>query len=311
MAANLRKRSNLQSFLTRTTPVVPAYALPKTCLRELNWLPISQGKVECFTLGNLWDQYSEWSAYGVGVPIILDNCESVVQYYVPYLSAIQIYTSKSHALTRIMLEECERESLSDDSESEKFSRSSDAVSEDSVFDQDGSWSTRELLGQLYMQYIEYGSPYARIPLINKVNELAQNYPGLTSFKSVDISPASWMSVAWYPIYHIPTCRNVKDLSTCFLTYHTISASFQENNALEDMTKDPYPTAVDNTREKKKGNNCISLYPFGLATYKLQGGLWIKPETSDNEVISSLYSAAYSWLKQLGVEHHDFDFFTTH
>ncbi|RRT69298.1 hypothetical protein B296_00037549, partial [Ensete ventricosum] len=111
----------------------------------------------------------------------------------------------------ISLEESERESSSDDSESEKLSRSSDAVSEDSILDQDNSWSTRELswstreiLGQLYLQYIEYGSPYGRIPLMDKVNELAQNYPGLTSFKSVDISPASWMSVAWYGHISIPS-----------------------------------------------------------------------------------------------------------
>lgn len=30
----------------------------------------------------------------------------------------------------------------------------------------------------------------------------------------------------YPIYHIPARRNVKDLSACFLTYHTISSAFQ-------------------------------------------------------------------------------------
>lgn len=30
----------------------------------------------------------------------------------------------------------------------------------------------------------------------------------------------------YPIYHIPMGRTIKDLSTCFLTYHTLSSSFQ-------------------------------------------------------------------------------------
>ncbi|CAL9749195.1 unnamed protein product [Musa acuminata subsp. burmannicoides] len=312
MAVNWKKCSNLQSFLTHTTPMVPAYPLPKTCLRDLNWQLILRGKMEYFSLGDLWDQYREWSVYGVGVPIILDNCQRVVQYYVPYLSAIQIYTNKSLAPHRclIFLEESERESSSDDSESEKLSRSSDAVSEDSILDQDSSWSTREILGQLYLQYIEYGSPYGRIPLMDKVNELAQNYPGLTSFKSVDISPASWMSVAWYPIYQIPNCTHVKDLSACFLTYHTISASFQDNNVPEDMT-DSFHITESNARKQKRWGNCISLFPFGLATYKLQGGLWRNPETSDDEMINSLYSAAYSWLKQLGVDHHDFDFFTTH
>ncbi|KAG6526409.1 uncharacterized protein LOC122047608 [Zingiber officinale] len=306
MEANWRKRSNLQAFLSGTTPRVPISPFPKT---NSYWQPVLQGKVENFNLEDLWDQYREWSAYGLGVPIVLDNGASVVEYYVPYLSAIQIYTSKSHALTRCMLEDSEKESFSDDSESEKLSRLSD-VSDDFLVDQDASWSSRHLLGQLYLQYIEYGSPYARIPLFDKVNELAQNYPGLTLFKSVDISPASWMSVAWYPIYHIPSCRNVKDLSTCFLTYHTISTLFQENNdVLEEVTEDSCSANTGDMMEKTRGS--ISLRPFGLATYKLEGDLWINPETSDNEVMSTLYSAAYSWLKQLVVEHHDFDFFTTH
>ncbi|XP_042450220.1 uncharacterized protein LOC122034930 isoform X3 [Zingiber officinale] len=222
MVGKWRNHSNLRSFLSRTTPAVPVYTLPK----DLYWQPILQSKVEYFNLVDLWDQYSEWSAYGLGVPIILDNCDSVVQYYVPFLSAIQIYSSKSHALMRSTLEDNERESFSDDSESEKLSRSSDAVSDDSLSDQEVSLSTRHLLGQLYLHYIEYGSPYGRIPLVDKVNELAQMYPGLRTLRNVDISPASWMSVAWYPIYHIPSSRNVKDLSACFLTYHIMSASFR-------------------------------------------------------------------------------------
>ena len=45
-----------------------------------------------FILGDLWESFDEWSAYGVGVPITLKDQEVVVQYYVPYLSAIQLYT---------------------------------------------------------------------------------------------------------------------------------------------------------------------------------------------------------------------------
>lgn len=66
-----------------------------------------------------------------------------------------------------MLEESESDSCSDDSESEKLSRSWDAVSDDSVFDQDPSWPTREL-GHLCFQYIEFDAPYGRLPLIDKV-----------------------------------------------------------------------------------------------------------------------------------------------
>ena len=33
-----------------------------------------------------------------------------------------------------------------------------------------------------------------------------------------------MSVAWYPIYRIPTGRSLRDLSACFLTYHALSTA---------------------------------------------------------------------------------------
>lgn len=44
-----------------------------------------------FVLGDLWESFKEWSAYGAGVPLILDDTDSVIQYYVPFLSGIQIY----------------------------------------------------------------------------------------------------------------------------------------------------------------------------------------------------------------------------
>lgn len=44
-----------------------------------------------FVLGDLWESFKEWSAYGAGVPLILNDSDSVVQYYVPYLSGIQLY----------------------------------------------------------------------------------------------------------------------------------------------------------------------------------------------------------------------------
>lgn len=66
-------------------------------IRNLNriWHPWEREKVEYFTLSDLWNCYDEWSAYGAGVPICLDNGETLIQYYVPYLSALQIFTSNS------------------------------------------------------------------------------------------------------------------------------------------------------------------------------------------------------------------------
>lgn len=48
-----------------------------------------------FILNDLWESFKEWSAYGAGVPLVLNGGDSVVQYYVPYLSGIQIYGEAS------------------------------------------------------------------------------------------------------------------------------------------------------------------------------------------------------------------------
>ncbi|OVA10763.1 Protein of unknown function DUF789 [Macleaya cordata] len=310
----LNKHSNLECFLDCVTPTVPSQHLPKSCIRDLNslWNPQNKEIIEYFTLGDLWDSYDEWSAYGTGAPVVLNNGETVVQYYVPYLSAIQLYTSKSLANLSSDHAEFETDSWSDDSEGEKLSRSLsnnsskfwDAMSEDSSFEHEPAWPMRDRLGFLYHQYFEMSAPYWRVPLMEKVTEMARTYPGLMTLRSVDLSPASWMAVAWYPIYHIPTGRNVKDLSACFLTFHTLSSSFQDPIP-EDEEKD---VSSESGVEGKKSKGGIPLPPFGLATYKMQGDVWIQPETEDYERIDTLMSAADSWLKQLRVQHHDFNYF---
>ncbi|XP_022994638.1 uncharacterized protein LOC111490289 isoform X2 [Cucurbita maxima] len=320
--ANRKTSSNLERFLQCVTPSVPWRTLPQSCLHDLNshWQQPDKDTIQYFTLGELWDCYNEWSAYGAGIPIQSNGSETAMQFYVPYLSAIQIYTSKPVAPPRNRrydsdMAECESDSWSDDSWSDNLSRSLsnnssrtwDAVSEDS-FDQDGSWSLREKLGYLSLQYMEMSSPYWRVPLLDKITELTQTYPALNTLRSVDLSPASWMAVSWYPIYHIPSQINDKDFSTCFLTYHTLSSSFQGQDG---YTCSNIATAGQ-TDDKTSGSSSSScLFPFGLATYRMQGDLWLQPETSDYERMVDLYHTADSWLKQLNVHHHDFNFFSLH
>ncbi|XP_058755979.1 uncharacterized protein LOC131629200 [Vicia villosa] len=44
-----------------------------------------------FVLEDLWECFKEWSAYGVNVPLTLSDHEHVIQYFAPYISAIQLY----------------------------------------------------------------------------------------------------------------------------------------------------------------------------------------------------------------------------
>ncbi|KAL9662397.1 hypothetical protein QQ045_027230 [Rhodiola kirilowii] len=264
-------RSNLDSFLQCTAPVIRSRFLPKSEIRNLTqlWHPSGKEKVECFTLADLWNCYDEWSAYGAGVPITLDDSDALVQYYVPYLSAIQIFTTRSAVQslrdeTDSETRDSSSDTSSDESESDKTSRWDGGSSEEGVLEHDGISQLSDKLGYLYFQYFETLTPYKRVPLMDKISGFARRYPGLMSLRNVDLSPASWLAVAWYifflnyyktllsiicdlvildimsvlfltsclfslfryPIYHIPTGRTIKDLSTCFLSYHTLSFSFQ-------------------------------------------------------------------------------------
>ncbi|MFS8031206.1 hypothetical protein Hanom_Chr17g01543091 [Helianthus anomalus] len=163
------RSSNLQCFLDSTTPVVASQFLSKSEIMNLNrlWHPWDREDVEFFTLGDLWSCFDEWSAYGAGVPIKADD-ETIIQYYVPYLSAIQIFTSNS-SLNYIREEtdsetrDSSSDTFSEESESEKVSRW-DGCSSD-----DGETPNDHRLGQLYFQYFDKSTPYGRVPLVDKVN----------------------------------------------------------------------------------------------------------------------------------------------
>ncbi|XLR24950.1 hypothetical protein HN51_071468 [Arachis hypogaea] len=81
--------SNVERFLQCVTPFVPSHTLPQSCLSDLNslWQPHgNKDSIEYFTLKDLWDCYYEWSAYGASAPVMLESGDTVIQYYVPYLS---------------------------------------------------------------------------------------------------------------------------------------------------------------------------------------------------------------------------------
>ncbi|PAN09069.1 hypothetical protein PAHAL_1G456300 [Panicum hallii] len=289
--------SNLEVFLEAATPQLPWRSAPMDCFQGPNnvWQLEKKDVVDYFSLEDLWEHYSESSAYGLGVPVRLGNGKFITQHFVPYLSAIQIYTSKTLlAAVPSMGASDESDSWSDDdSAADKLSRSWDAASDDS---DSGVPATAKQGGHLNFQYSEWDPPYQRIPLADKVAELAQDYPYLTSLKSAQLSPSSWLSVAWYPIYHIPYHGNLKGTCACFLTYHSISSVFQDKIICHSGVS----------------RRSVAVSPFGLATYRMhQEGkqLWTS-ETSSSRLSDHLYGAASSWLKQVGAHHPDFNFFTS-
>lgn len=325
--------SNLDRFLESTTPSVPAQYFSKTTMRGLRTCDIEFQHY--FTLGDLWESFMEWSAYGAGVPLVLDGSDPVVQYYVPYLSGIQLYveSTTSNAKSRQAGEDSDgdyyRDSSSDGSndyefeKGMKFSREQQACHHPAsdVPIQMGRLSLREKHntiqegfssddseasnshGHLIFEFLEHNPPYGREPFADKILDLAREYPELKTLRSCDLLPVSWMSVAWYPIYRIPMGQTLRDLDACFLTYHSLSTPMKDGGSTQAAVE-VYPSEMEGVPK-------ISLPVFGMASYKFKGSIWRQNGTCEHQRVNSLVQAADNRLRLLEVNHPDFQFFVSH
>ncbi|XP_023001742.1 uncharacterized protein LOC111495787 [Cucurbita maxima] len=321
-------KNNLERFLDATRPSVPAQFFSKTSMR--GWWSCGFGFQPYFILNDLWESFKEWSAYGAGVPLVLNGGDSVVQYYVPYLSGIQIYGQpapiRSDSKSRVCSEDSDldssRDTSSDGSTEYEFGNSCNFSKEQWVHHRLACENTLKMRktslsdehsmikervssddprSVLLFQFLELDPPYQRVPLADKIFDLAYQYPGLKTLRSCDIQAASWVSVAWYPIYRIPTGPTLKDLDACFLTYHSLSTPIRGNVHGQTVI---YSNDVDGTPK-------MSLPVFGMASYKLKGSIWAQNGVNEHQMASSLMQAADKWLKHLQVNQPDFQFFASH
>ncbi|XP_006652545.1 uncharacterized protein LOC102716208 [Oryza brachyantha] len=275
--------SNLRSFLHSVTPTLEAYTVAKP--NDYSGKSANLGR--CFYLVDLWNFFYPLSECGVSTPVHLPSGEEINQYFVPYLSAIQLYTVSHFTLHNKMMAgnlfDANNYGCCNAADNWSCQYATAALASWGISD---SPRSKRSEGPCF-EYFECDSPYERMPLADKVYELYHNFPPLSSLNSIELSPASWMSVFWYPIGHVPRTNN-KDLTTCFLTYHSLS------------------TQEDSTPLYSKDR--LTLPPIGLATHKTDGDVWTSADSGDQELATSLVGAADSWLKRLDVQHHDFNYF---
>ncbi|CAN6469958.1 unnamed protein product [Victoria cruziana] len=211
---------NLERFLESTTPSVPAQYLSKTRMR--GWKTCSIDFQPFFTLGDLWESFKEGSAYGAGVPLVLDGNESVVQYYVPYLSALQIYADSSRTTLR-------QGRLGEDSDGDCYRDSSSDGSSDCEFERGVNYSKEQrnqhppIMGATMRMERLSARPnniVFREDSSDDSDDLARRFPELKTLKSCDLLAASWISVAWYPIQNT-------NRANAILTYHSLATPMTE------------------------------------------------------------------------------------
>ncbi|KAL2540463.1 Protein of unknown function (DUF789) [Abeliophyllum distichum] len=324
--------TNLDRLMESVTPFIPAQ-----CVSEARgWRTRKAVSHPFYCLEDLWESLKEWSVYGAGVPLVLNEKDRIIQYYVPYLSGIQLYidSKKPPSQLRRPGEESDAESSRETSSAGSSDCEADRSSKTIV---DGLRNQQNLVnsnclrlnrpplrdklvlnsssdeaeisnspGLLLFEYLEQEQPHNRRPLTDKISVLASQFPELKRYRSCDLLPASWMSVAWYPIYRIPIGQTLHDLEASFLTFHSLSTHSRSNI---------WPQFhAANTRQVHgivDPSSKISLPVFGLASYKLKGSILSPCAAHECEQENSLLQAADNWLRSLQVILPDYQFFLAH
>ncbi|KAJ9171771.1 hypothetical protein P3X46_015089 [Hevea brasiliensis] len=319
--------TNLDRLMESVTPAVSAQYLPEARLQgrrtqEADIQPF-------FCLGELWESFKEWSVYGAGVPLLLNGSDTVKQYYVPSLSGIQLYVDPSRLRRHGEYSDAESSKEtsgagSSDFEAEKHTKGGvDGADQHYLKNLNSQGMQRLILrdkplhcssndemeissshGLLVYEYLEQEQPHCRKPLYDKVSSLASQFPDIKIYRSCDLLPGSWVSVAWYPIYRIPMGPTLQNLDASFLTFHSLSTKARSKNQVQ-LEVLSGGKAYSMTASSK-----IALPVFGLASYKFRGSILTPIGAHEWQQANSLLQAADNWLRSLEVNLPDFQFFVS-
>ncbi|XP_030553261.1 uncharacterized protein LOC115757248 isoform X2 [Rhodamnia argentea] len=268
------------------------------------------------SLGCLWQWYKKHTSYGLevrGEDYINSSRIGVDRfafraYFVPYLSAVQLFKKCSsgsarsiNGVPRSELEVNERSEKSVFSGLPMFSllvpqarngvagkflranKVSTCQSSPSSGNNMSSPTENEHFKdlELLFEYFEVEQPQQRQPLYDRIQELVGGCgpsrsgvygdpSKLDSANLCDLDPRSWYSVAWYPIYRIPD----GNFRAAFLTYHSLGNLICREATFDSVNVNP----------------CVVCPVVGLQSYNCQSECWfeLKPSAlSQRKEVSSL------------------------
>ena len=283
-------------------------------------------------LGDLWEAYREWSAFGMAVPLTLLDGSECEQCFIPYLSSLHIYEGRGRGRRRTTsatpsdnseMDEDGESEMSDSCSMTSCSTSTHGSTEDSA-SLTQHWAAKGEVLVPRFQYAETAQPGARIPLYEKLRQLQLEGPvDIFNLRTDDIHSMSWMAIAWYPICTIPA-SNLK-ASTSFLTFHSLHVGDKSANLPVFFRKDLAPEGpplspraaqglherVSAWRDAHAGGegDVVALRCFGCASYKMASALWLGKDGEGRDLSIQLHSATSFWLKRVKAKQHDHAFFT--
>ncbi|KAF9590360.1 hypothetical protein IFM89_033886 [Coptis chinensis] len=238
------------------------------------------------SLRDVWSWYEKPGNYGLEVRAedtktlkgMNINSLSFNAHFVPFLSAIQLFghsqkSRHSESVVHLSPEfskngEAENNYFHVEESIDELASSPGIISADGR-DFSGLSSAPSCSNDmnLIFEFFESEQPQQRKPLYAKVREIVKvgtsnhqvfgDPSGLQCMQLHNIHPASWYSVAWYPIYRIPE----GNFRASFLTYHSLGHLVQRCIA-----------------EPLKGSQyCVISPVLGLQSYNAQGECWFYPK----------------------------------
>ncbi|KAL6856993.1 hypothetical protein ACP4OV_018375 [Aristida adscensionis] len=267
--------TDLETFMYAATPVIND--VPCMISRNGSWDQSATNSVDISNvpLRSIWEWYEEPGCYGLEVRAGSDLCSGAscddssgfFAYFVPYLSAIQLFGwSRKNMDHRFGVDRGEFSKVSHTAIShpahaklqKPFQESNASLSESSFCVEDP--------GELMFEYFETEQPSFRAPLFEKIKELVSSAnvsdhrilgdpEKLQNVKLCDLHPASWFCVAWYPVYRVPR----GNFRAAFLTYHSLGKLVPQKCSPE-MTID---------------HPCIVSPVVGLQSYNDKGEEWFQ------------------------------------
>ncbi|GJP63629.1 hypothetical protein CLOP_g20698 [Closterium sp. NIES-67] len=332
---------NLESFLAHVTPHVKLQFLPQDWdEHHHNGLhpkhPRASSPSPFFVLGDLWDALEECSAYSAAVPLHLPSGAPATQHYAPSISGLQLFSrlpapAPLHAPCMHAHSPPEQPSLASSLHStsspweEYLEEGGNGTCEGSA----DSWCRDCSGGQPLLEFFEHAPPHSRPPLFAKVAELERDCALLTRTSSFQLHPRSWLAIAWYPVYSIPTGPATRDLAASFLTFHSLSSPLPSSGScsrcrdrfwiappslplyhpVKQLSQLPGQISSDfsaarASEGRPRGTLLAPLVPFGFAGYRMWGSVW-----ADRGAVQALESAAAQWLRQIDANLPDHAFFS--
>ncbi|KAH7692175.1 hypothetical protein IHE45_01G047900 [Dioscorea alata] len=291
--------AEFESFLHFASPVLTPTDYIRSCKvcpqGQLSCDVLCPPQTPCISLGSLWQWYEKPGSYGLEVKVgaynNLKRCQSHYgfrAYFVPYLSAVQLFGRRSSSLCRTneSLKMMETSGMHESTSPSLgslpiFSKlcprprkvadtfmSESASSCKEEFCNQTAKSTHFSEGELIFEYFESGQPQQRRPLNEKIKELVEGNKSsncqifgdpanLEHLNLHELHPASWYSVAWYPIYRIPD----GNLRAAFLTYHSLGHFTRRRTSLNTSC----------------GATSLVSPVVGLQSYNTKGECWFQPK----------------------------------